>query len=137
VRVDLGGSEVLVPQQLLDDTQVGAAVEQVRRERVAERMGRDADRETGSRAQAVEPVAQAAHAERPSEVVQEDLDRRGVGVGVGGGCAPALEKHRPAILEIGRQRGARRSAEESDPLFSALAEDPDLPTPQVERGQVR
>ena len=35
-------------QQLLDDPEIGAALEQVRRERVAERVRRDADRQTGA-----------------------------------------------------------------------------------------
>ena len=43
VGVDLGRREVLVAEQLLDDAQVRAAVEQVRRERVAQRVRRDAD----------------------------------------------------------------------------------------------
>ena len=47
VRVDLGRRQALVAEQLLDDAQVGAAVEQVRRERVPERVRRDAVREPG------------------------------------------------------------------------------------------
>src|SRR5687768_4948594 len=39
VRVDLGRAEALVPEQLLHAAQVGAVVEQVRREAVAERVG--------------------------------------------------------------------------------------------------
>ena len=65
VRVDLRRREALVAEQLLDDAQVRAAVEQVRRERVAERVGRDAVRQAGPAAEQVEPVAQAADAERP------------------------------------------------------------------------
>src|SRR5204862_1337543 len=38
VRVDLGGGEVLVAEQLLDRPQIGAAVEEVAREAVAERV---------------------------------------------------------------------------------------------------
>ena len=75
VGVDLGRRQVLVAEQLLDDAQVGAAVEQMGRERVAEGMRRDAQRQPGARAQAIEPVAQAADAERTAEVVQEDLAR--------------------------------------------------------------
>src|SRR3954451_21968951 len=40
--VDLGRADRRVPQQLLDRAQVGATVEQVRRERVAQGMRRDA-----------------------------------------------------------------------------------------------
>ena len=64
VRVDLGRREVLVAEQLLDDAQVRAAVEQVRREGVPQRVGRDALGQAGAAAQAVEPVAQTTDAER-------------------------------------------------------------------------
>src|SRR6186713_3041278 len=100
VRVDLGGGEVLVPQQLLDDAQVGSTVKEVCRERVAERVRRDADRKAGTDAQAVEPIAQAADTERSSEMVQENLDGRGV---VGGDAA--FDEHRAAVLEVRGQRG--------------------------------
>ena len=39
VRVDLRGDEALVPQQFLDTADVGAAVEQMRGEAMAERVG--------------------------------------------------------------------------------------------------
>ena len=64
VGVDLGRGQVLVAEQLLDDAQVRPAVEQVRRERVAQGVRRDAGRQAGRPDQAVEPVAQAAHADR-------------------------------------------------------------------------
>ena len=48
VAVDLGGRERGVAEQLLDRAQVGAALEQVRRERVAERMGADIAAQTGA-----------------------------------------------------------------------------------------
>ncbi len=75
VGVDLGRRQVLVTEQLLDDPQVRTAVEQMRRERVAEGVRRDADRQARPGAQPIEAVPQAAHAERRAEVVQEDLDR--------------------------------------------------------------
>src|SRR6478672_7286665 len=78
VGVDLGRRQVLVAEQLLDHSQVGASVEQVRREGMPQRMRGDADREPGTNAQAVEAVAQAAHPKRTAEVVQEDLGRRWV-----------------------------------------------------------
>src|SRR6478736_10162086 len=46
VGVALGGAEPRVPEQLLDASQVSAALEQVRRKRVTERVRRDA--ETGA-----------------------------------------------------------------------------------------
>ena len=62
VRVDLGRGEALVAEQLLDDPQVRAALEEVGRERVAQGVRRDALGEPGLAAQPVEPVAQAADA---------------------------------------------------------------------------
>ena len=117
-------------EQLLDDPQVRAAVEQVRRERVAERMRRDADRQAGPGAQPVEPVAQAADPERFAVVVQEDLGRRRPVAG------PALQQHRPAVVEVVGQRGPGRAPEEPDPLLAALAEDPDLAAPEIERTEL-
>ena len=79
----------------------------------------------------VEPVAQAADAERAAEVVQEDLDRR---------RAPSSPRSartgRPSV-EVGLERVPRGTAEQADPLLAALAHDPDLAAPKVERGQVR
>jgi len=129
MRVDLGRREALVAQQLLDDPQVGAALEQVRRERVAERVRRDARRETGPAAQQVEPIAQPPDAERRAAVVQEDLGR---------GRLPSsgtFGEERPAVLEIAGQGGTCRPAEQSDPLLAPLAEDPDLAAPEVERAE--
>src|SRR4051812_3582234 len=42
VRVELGRREIRMPEHLLDATQVGASLEQVRREGVAEQVGVDA-----------------------------------------------------------------------------------------------
>jgi hypothetical protein len=39
VRVHLGGAQAGVAQQLLDHAQVGATIEEMARERVAERVG--------------------------------------------------------------------------------------------------
>jgi len=48
VGIDLSRGEVLVTEQLLHDPQVGATIEQVGRERVPQRVRRDAQRKTGS-----------------------------------------------------------------------------------------
>ena len=106
VGVDLRRREALVAEQLLDDPQVRAAVEQVRRERVAERVRRDAVRQAGPAAEQVEPVAQAADAERRR--------RGGSGRSRSGVVARAAwrrrEEHRPAVLEVRRERRPRRPA---------------------------
>ena len=100
--VDLGRREALVAEQLLDDPQVGAAVEQVGREAVAEGVRRDAERQTGPGAQAIEPEAQAAHAERRAAMVQEDLGGRiGRSVDRRRRRRSPPEEHRPAIGEVG------------------------------------
>ena len=75
MRVDLRRGQALVPEQLLDDAQVRAAVEEVRGERVAQRVRRDALGQPGEPAQPIDPVAQAADAERRALVVQEDRRR--------------------------------------------------------------
>ena len=46
VRVDLGGGDLGVPEQRLHDAQVGAARQEVRRERMAEHVREDARAET-------------------------------------------------------------------------------------------
>ena len=126
VRVDLGRRQVLVAQQLLDHSQVGAAVEQVRGEGMPQRMRGDADREPGANAQPVEAVAQAAHTERTAEMVQEDLGRRRIR------RSAAFEEDRAAVLEVVLERLPCRAAKQPDPFLASLAEDPDLSTPQVE-----
>src|SRR6478609_9006833 len=98
---------------------------------MAQRVGRDADREPGTDAQPVEAVAQAAHPERTAEMVQEDLGRRRLRGGA------ALEQDRPAVLEIVLEGLARWTSEQPDPFLASLAEDPDLTTPQVESAERR
>src|SRR3954447_5956569 len=127
VRVDLGRREVLVAEQLLDDAEVGAAVEQVRRERVAERRRRAARGKPGTPAQAVEPIPQAADAQGPTHVVQEDLDRWRILRAM----AP-LEEDRAAVLEVRGEGCPCRSPEEADPLLATLPDHPDLPSAEIE-----
>jgi hypothetical protein len=57
VRVDLRGGEVLVAEELLDDPQVGTAVEEMGRERMPQRVRRDALGQAGGPAQPVESRA--------------------------------------------------------------------------------
>ena len=49
VRVELGRGDTRMSEQLLDDPQVGAAFEQMRRERVAQRVRADPLGEAGAR----------------------------------------------------------------------------------------
>src|SRR6476619_8175107 len=94
VRIDLGRRQVLVTEQLLDDAQVGATVEEMRRERVPQRVRRDALGETGGAAQPIEPVAQAPDAEWSTSMVQEDGGRQRPGRG------PPVDEQRPSEVEV-------------------------------------
>lgn len=60
------GAEVGVPQQLLDHADVGASLEQMRREAVAKRMGRDLAREPRLEPGEPKRLAQRVRAERAS-----------------------------------------------------------------------
>src|SRR5204863_8043222 len=91
---------------------------------------RHAERQTGAHAQAIEPVAQPAHAERSATVVEEDLDRRRLVT------VMALQEDLPTVLEIRAQRPPGRPPEEPDALLAALADDPDLAPPHVECAQL-
>ena len=116
-------------EQLLDHAQVGTAIEQVRRERVAQRVRRHPLGQSGRPTQPVQAVPKAADPERRAGVVEEHL--------APGGDRGPLGEDRSAMVEVRLQRGDRRSPEEPDPLLAALADDPDLAPPQVERGEVR
>ena len=84
-------------------------------------------------AEPVEAVAQAADAER----------RRRDGSGRSR-SAPAASRRSRAVraAPAGRRRGrpssarAGRTAEQADPLLAALAEDPDLAAPEIERAEI-
>ena len=74
VRVELGRAEVGVAEHLLDAAQVGAALEQVRRERVAEQVRVHALRlEAGLRGQPAQDQERAGARERAALRVQEEL----------------------------------------------------------------
>src|SRR5688572_25165782 len=74
VCVELGGGEVGVTEHLLDAAQVGAALEQVRRERVAEQMRVHAVRvEPGFLGQAAEDQERPGTGQRAAARVQEEL----------------------------------------------------------------
>ena len=110
-------------EQLLDDAQVGAAVEEMGRERVTQRVWGDALGQARDPAQPVESVAQAAHAERGAGVVQEDGRRGGVPL------ARRRSSEQPAgPVQVCLERCDRRPPEQPDALLAALAEHPDLAT---------
>ena len=122
-------------EQFLDDAQVGTTVQQVRRERVTQRMGRDADRQTRATAQTIQPIAEAAYPKRATQVIQEDLYGRRLA------DSGSIEQDRPAVLQVGGQGLARRPSEQTDPFLAAFAKDADLAATQVQgakfgRGQL-
>src|SRR6185295_4553155 len=84
VRVDLGGGEVAVAEQLLDRSQVGAPVEEVAREAMAERVGV----RRGARAQAAQDRRHVT-LERPCRHA----------------AAPRTQQERLAGLRLPPQRG--------------------------------
>ena len=111
VRVELGRAEVGVAEHLLDAAQVGAALEQVRRERVAEQVRVDALRvEAGGRGEPAQDQERARPRERAALRVQEQL-----------GPVAAVEV-RPAAGEVAPQRLGGLAAERDDALLAALAD---------------
>ena len=107
VRVDLRRGQALVPEQLLDDAQVRPAVEEVRGERVPQRVRRDALGQPGAPAQAIDPVAEAADTERRALVVEEDR----VGLGLAGPDAARRARGEPRRgMPRGRRSRAARAA---------------------------
>src|SRR5256885_16685249 len=84
VRIDLGRREALVAEQLLDDAQVRAALEEVRRERVAEGGWRDAGGGAPPPPGENEARAEAAPAARPPPAGQGELPPGGVVTGCPG-----------------------------------------------------
>ena len=73
MRIDLGSRQALVAEQLLDDAQVGTALEQVCRERVAQGVWRHPGWKAREPAEPVQPSAKTANAEWSAPVVQEQL----------------------------------------------------------------
>jgi hypothetical protein len=122
-----------VSEQLLDDPEVGATLEKVRRERVAERVRRDADGQARPLAEEIEAVPKPTDPERLSPMVQEDLDRIDNIRAVPGA---ATEQGGASILEVSGERGSGGPAEEADPLLSPLAEDAQLAAAEVEGAEV-
>src|SRR5690349_21660847 len=91
----------------------------------------DAFGQPGGAAQALEAKPESAHAERGSEVVQEQLrGRRGRGAGATGAD---VEERRTAVFEVGGDGAPRGATQEPDALFPALAQDSQLALPEIQR----
>src|SRR5438093_2771059 len=117
--VALRGREPAVAEQLLDHPEVGAVVEQVRGERVAQRVRAHAARDAGGADRAPDDRMDRAHAEPPAPMVDEDRPAAG-----------------GAPLEIGVQRARGRRAVGHHALLASLAEHADGARIAVERVEV-
>ena len=111
VRVELGRAEIGVAEHLLNAPEVGAALEQVRRERVPQQVRVDPLRlEAGVRRQPPQDQERAGAGERAALGVEEELRP-----------VPAVEV-RAAAGEVAPQRFDRLAADRDDPLLAALAD---------------
>src|SRR5262249_32335552 len=125
VGVALRRRQAAVAEELLDHAEIGAGVEQMRRERVAQRVRAHAPADPGRGGARPHDRVQRAHAEPPAARVREQR-------------APAPA----APLEIGGERAGGPAAVRHDPLLLALAEHADrllraVDVIEVEPGELR
>src|SRR5947207_2530714 len=120
--IDLCRRQALVAQQLLNDPQVGAPVEQMRGEAVAKRVRRDAEREAGPRPQPIESEPDPPHSQRAPSMVDEDLGRNGGRSGAATRSRATGEERGATGREVCLDRQPGWPSEESDPLLAALAD---------------
>ena len=126
VGVELRRPEARVPEELLDDAEIGPAVEQMRRGGVPERVrpawaGRGVDRE-----QALDEPVQRPGPDPPAAGAEEERGRIGL---------PAPGEHRPHC-QPAIQCARGRCAEGHDPLLGPLTEHPYRSALEVEIGEV-
>ena len=121
VGVELGRGEVGVAEHLLDGAEVGAALEQMGGERVAEQVRVNAVRvEPGFLGQLAQDQERARAGERAAAGVQEEL-----------GPVAAVEV-RPAAREVAPQGLGGVPADGHDALLAALADHAHEPVVQVD-----
>src|SRR5919197_4248819 len=121
VGVELGGGEVGVAEHLLDTAEVGAALEEVRRERVPEQVGMDPLRlQARARREPPQDEERSRARERSALRVEEELRQ----------VAPVEE--RPPAREVAAERLGRLPPDRDDPLLVALAEAADEPVLEVD-----
>ena len=124
--VDLGRRDGSVPEKLLDRTQVGPALEQVRRERMAQRMRvrrRPAPRRDASR--------RAGGAARRTSTAAARTSR-----GTARGVVVAVLERRAGALEVARDRAQRRLADRHEAGLRPLALDAQLLAVEVDGRRV-
>ena len=133
VGVALGSAEPRVPEHLLDASQVGAALEQVRRKRVTERVRRDAEAGAAHRDVLADESMDASRAEPLPSIVHEQRVLRSP--------RPACPLRRPGPLQPHHLRavghvganGIRRAlVERHEPLLAPLAQHTNHACIQVE-----
>ena len=117
--IDLRCGQALVSQQLLDYAQVRSAIEQVRGEAMAQRVGRDPFRQSGSYTQSLQPVSHSPDPERVAEVIEEEHTRvravsraLNISPGVAACARRAFRQNRPSLVEISRNRRPGRPSEQ-------------------------
>ena len=120
--VNLGRGEALVAEQLLDDPQVRAAVEEVGGKAVAQGVRRDAERQAGPGPEPVEPEAEPTNTERPACLIEEDLGRR-----IGARVEAAARASRTGRPSRRYSSSARRAGRPSRPIRSLRP----LPTTRI------
>ena len=120
-------------EQLLDDAQVRTAVEQVRRERMAERVRRDPDRQSGPHAQ----TDRGGSAGRAHRAGGRGGSGRSRPAGLVGAAPRRSSRTGRPSSRYSASACSRRTPEQADPLLAPLAQDPDLAAPEVERTERR
>ena len=131
VGVDLRRLQVRVAEQLLHHAQVGAALEQVRRERVTQRVrARSARRPDGVDPAADAPPRPARASAAPPWALRKTAPSS---------PAPRAARAGRATVEVPAQRRAAGAAEQELPLLVALADDAQPATLEVDAidGQAR
>jgi len=121
-----------VAEQLLDHPEVRAALQEMGREAVPERVGTDALRQAGDAPEPVQAAAQATNAEGLAVVVEEDGRR--LFAGRRGQSTQELWTSLVQVLAQGLPRGP---SEQPDPLLATFAQDAQVAAPEVQAAQVR
>ena len=125
MRVELGGGDVGVAEHLLQRAQVAAAREQVRGERVAQRVRAHLAREPRRRGVALDDLVEALARQAAAAVVDEQPRLEAV-----------ADEPRPAAHEVDAERAGGLAADGHDPLLVALAAGAQLAAVEVEVGEL-
>src|SRR6185295_6563837 len=108
-----------MPEQLLDDAQVGSALEQVRCERVAQRVWADPVREARARGCTLDRGPGLLTSEPPTPIAEEE------GAAAERGDVAESEQRDARAVDPAPEPVERHVAHRHEPLLIALADDPD------------